>query len=144
MTLHCPFESAASEDLYRRILAEPPRDPRGYDRGLGSELCVVLGKALEKEPKNRFATADEFAEELRCIRVHEPIQSRRPSVVLRAVRWSQRNRAAAGIPAATLVGLLVSLWFLRQSTRSRGGSGGERLGDRCSVREDVGSSQRRA
>ena len=70
-----------------KVLTEPPPDPRASDRGIGAELSVVLGKALEKEPKNRFATAEELAEELRRIRQHEPIRSRRPSVLLRSLRW---------------------------------------------------------
>ncbi len=118
LTLHSPFDSSAREDLYRKILAEPPTDPRSLDRGISGELCVLLEKALQKRPGDRFATAEEFADELRRILAHEPIHSRRPTLALRSLRWCQRNRAAAGILTATLIGLLASLVFLRQSMTS--------------------------
>ena len=118
LTLRCPFDSSAREELYQRILTEPPRDPRAYDRSIGRDLRVVVGKALEKGPSRRFATAQELADELRRIREHEPIRSRPPGAILRAVRWGQRNRTAAGVMAATIAGLAVSLWFLRASKLS--------------------------
>ena len=115
LTQRLPFESPAREHLFQQILTSAPRDPRAYDRGISGELAVVVGKALEKSPGARFATANEMAEELRRIRQHEPILSRRPGLGLRLVRWSQRNRAAASILCATVVGLVVSLGLLRRS-----------------------------
>ena len=118
LTLRCPFDSSAREELYHRILTEQPRDPRAYDRSIGGELSVVIGKALEKDPIRRFASAEELADDLRRIREHQPIRSRRPGLPIRVIRWAQRNRAAAGVLAATFVGLVVSLWFLRASKHS--------------------------
>ncbi len=114
LTLRCPFTSRAREDLYRKILTEPPTNPRALDRSISGELRVVLERALQKRPADRFSTAAEMADELRRIRNHEPIQSQRSGLGLRTLRWCQRNRVASGVFAATLVGLLTSVWFVVQ------------------------------
>ena len=116
LTLHAPFDAVTGrEAVYHHVLHQPPRDPRRFDRSIGVDLAVVVGKALEKRPEKRFTTAEEFADELQRIRTHRPIRSRRPGTLLRLLRWAQRNRAATGILAATAVGLLVSLLLLRES-----------------------------
>ncbi len=118
LTLHHPHESSSPEELYHKIVAEPPPDPRRFAPGLDGELCVVVGKALQKRPEDRFATAAEFADELRRICQHEPIRSRRPSAWLRVLRWSQRNPTAAGVLTATFIGLTTSLALLYWSVHA--------------------------
>ncbi len=114
LTLRAPFASHAREDLYRQILSETPSDLRMHDRGISRELCVVVEKALQKRPGDRFATAEDLAEELRRIRTHEPIRSKRPGLGLRTLRWCQRNRVATTILLATLIGLIVAIGFVVQ------------------------------
>ena len=43
----------------------------------GSELSIVLKRALAKEPAARFQTANDLADELQRIRTRVPIRSRR-------------------------------------------------------------------
>ncbi len=118
LTLRTPFGTPSRHVLYQRIANEPVPNPRRYNRRIGSDLRVVIEKVLAKDPADRFATAELFADELGRILDHEPIHSRRPSLSLRALRWCQRNRAAAGILAATALGLVASLVLLRATLLS--------------------------
>ena len=66
-------------------------------------------KALAKEPKDRFATADELGAELRRFLENRPIRSRPISAYERIWRWCERNPglAAANITAAVLTTVLA-------------------------------------
>lgn len=112
------FEGKSRESLYRAILTEDVFSTRKKRRLLSKELRTVVSKAMEKDPQRRFATALEFAEELRRIRMHEPIRTAPPGIGIRTVHWVQRNPTAAGILATTAVGLITTLLFLFQSQRS--------------------------
>ncbi len=119
LTLRTPFQAESRDGLYRQIVAKPPPDPRRWNRAIGRELGAVIGKALEKEPRRRFATALELAEELRRIRCHEPIRTRAPGSLVCTWRWCQRNPAATTVLATVSVALLVTLWLLAGRTRAQ-------------------------
>ena len=71
-------------------------------------------KALAKDPKDRFGSAGELADELRRFVESRPIRSRPMSVVERFWRWCKRNPwlAGASIAAAPLTIVLAvgSTW----------------------------------
>ncbi|MHC4516170.1 MAG: WD40 repeat domain-containing serine/threonine protein kinase, partial [Planctomycetota bacterium] len=124
---HAPFESDRRESLYRQILTEMPPNPTARNRAVGRDLRAVLEKALEKEPRRRFVTALEFAEELRRIRSHEPIHTRAPGPALRTLRWCQRNRAATTVLVTVVVALAISLVLLERSRRAEARSRAQAL-----------------
>ncbi len=111
LTLRCPFVAGSREDLYRLILTAEPPDPRKLDPRIGRDLCAVLEKALEKDPDRRYATAADFAEELRRVRANAPVLARRAGTVQRTRRWCQRNPMATAL-VAVLVVASVGSWFL--------------------------------
>ncbi len=114
-TLHTPFSAPTRDSMFRRILHEPPGDPRRLTPAIGRDLAAVLGCALEKEPRRRFPTALEFADELGRIRRREPIRTRAPGPWLRAWRWSARNRAASAVLATVTLALVVAIWLLARA-----------------------------
>ena len=118
LTLHTPFEGPNRPAIYGKVLTDPPPDPRKRNRAISKDLWIVLSKALEKDPAHRFATASEFADELRRIQNREPIHSVPPSLFVRARRWTQRNRTATALILALAAGLLGSFWFLRRSQQA--------------------------
>ncbi len=65
---------------------------------------------MEKNPADRFGTAQEMADDLRRYLNDEPIRARRPSVWHRARKWSQRHKAlvrSAGLAALFSVAILA-------------------------------------
>ena len=52
-------------------------------------------KAIDKDPRRRYQTAGEFADDLERFIEGEPIKARRVSLPERFARWSKRNKAAA-------------------------------------------------
>src|SRR5439155_2694821 len=88
-----------------------PRPPRRANRAVPAELEVIVLKAMEKAPEERYASAREFAADLRRFLEDRPIHARRPSLLARGVKWARRHRgllaAGVGLLLLAVVGLAV-------------------------------------
>jgi hypothetical protein len=68
------------------------------------ELETVLLKAIAKNPTERYATAQEFADDLQRWLDYRPILARRPTLAERGLKWARRHR-----PVVIMAGLVVLL-----------------------------------
>jgi tetratricopeptide (TPR) repeat protein/serine/threonine protein kinase len=112
LTLEPPFPGQDRQELLRRIAADEPRPPRGLDPAIPAELETIVLKALEKNPADRFATAQAMADDLRRYLSDEPIRARRPTMWQRLHKWSRRQKA---VVRSAGVALLVCLAMLAGS-----------------------------
>src|SRR5262249_24685787 len=85
---------------------------------------IVL-KAMEKNPAERYATAQELADDLERFLKDEPIRARRPSLVQRARKWTRRHKPAVWATAvvalfAALMAGASGLWFLQKRAETAG------------------------
>ena len=76
--------------------------PRSLARQLSGDLSVIVEKALQTDPSDRYPSADALLGDLERYRAALPILARRPSIRYRVGRHLRRHRLAA-----TLVGLIV-------------------------------------
>jgi WD40 repeat protein/serine/threonine protein kinase len=105
LTLHPAFTGHDRQEVLRQIAFEEPRPPRRLNAALPAELETIVLKAMAKGPGERYATAQELADDLRRFLEDKPIRARRPSLRLRMVKWTRRHRAltwAMGISAAVV------------------------------------------
>jgi serine/threonine protein kinase/tetratricopeptide (TPR) repeat protein len=110
LTLAPVFSGGDREELLRQIAFEEPRKPRRLNKAIPPELETIVLKALEKNPAERYATAQDLADDLGRWLKDEPIRARRPSLVLRARKWARRHRpVVAGSAAVILAGLIFAL-----------------------------------
>lgn len=118
LTFRLPFEAPTQQGIVGAILHKSHPDPRHTNSLVPRDLKIVLDVALDKSPSGRFSSAQAFAEELRRIREHEPIQSRPVSTVTRFKRWAERNPMLATTTITSFVvliaGLVVSLALLSE------------------------------
>ena len=115
-----PFDALSRERLFQQILAKDPTDVRRLNPAIPVDLATVVATALEKDRDRRYQTAGELADELKRVRLFEPIQARPIGRVLRMKRWAQRNPPAALAVGAVCVGLLVAVVLLRQAIVAEG------------------------
>ena len=91
LTLRHPFPAKSRDGIYRKILFSDPQNPKKLNPKISDDLRAVVERALEKDPKRRYQTALELAEDLRRIRNFEPVRARPAGPVIRMRRWTQRN-----------------------------------------------------
>src|SRR5262249_28541398 len=91
--------SRLNAELIQAILTEdPPRPsivaegPASVRRYLQGDLENVLSKALKKDPGERYASIDAFADDLRRFLGHEPIQARPDTLSYRTAKFVRRHR----------------------------------------------------
>jgi tetratricopeptide (TPR) repeat protein len=109
LTLEPAFAGSDRQELLRQIAFEEPRPPRRWNKAIPAELETVVLKAMEKNPADRYGTAEELAEDLRRFLDDRPIRARRPTLLHKLRKWSRRNRVVVGTLMGSLVVLLLSL-----------------------------------
>lgn len=115
LTARRAFGGASLREIQDSILNSDPTPLRKVDRLFSRDLQVVVGKAIEKDPRGRYHTAREFADDLGRVRRLEPIQAVPPGPTLRVRRWIQRNPRAAAfgcLLALAVVAVSVLAWWI--------------------------------
>ena len=114
LTLRRPFKSATREGLFRAILNDVAVSPRRLNPKISADLEVVIVTAMEKESARRYQTAADLAEDLRRLRLRQPILARPVPARVRVARWAQRNPGVASLLVALfcvlIIGLTQALW----------------------------------
>ena len=100
-----PFVGSGMQVLQAVQEREPER-PRVINEKVDRDLETIVLKCLEKEPRKRYGTAQEVAEELGRWLGGQPILARPVGRLYRAWRWCKRNPVVAGLTAAVVVVLL--------------------------------------
>lgn len=112
LTLRAPFAAPTREGLYRQILHGGRFDASTLQRAMPRDLQIVLATAMERDPQRRYATAQAFADDLRRVRLLQPITVRSPSRAERLWRWTRREPLKATIAVAVPMLALVSGYLL--------------------------------
>jgi WD40 repeat protein len=110
-----PFRAATAMDTLLQVVSEEPVPPRRLQPKTPRDLETICLQCLQKEPRKRYASAAELAEDLSRFLNNEPIRARPAGRVERLWRWCQRNPAVASLLAAVafalLGGTIVSTYF---------------------------------
>jgi tetratricopeptide (TPR) repeat protein len=114
------------ESLCQRILereADPPSRIAGCSH-LAGDLDSIVLKALEKDPRCRYSSAEQFSEDVGHYLEGLPVRARQGTAPYRLGKFVRRHRLGVAVVAAVLVGILgfgVSMKVLRdQAVLERG------------------------
>jgi serine/threonine protein kinase len=113
LTLEPVIAGEDRHELLAQLALGQPRPPRAIDPAIPVELETIVLKALAEQPGDRYATAQEFADDLRRFLEDRPILAKRPTLVERAWKWGRRNRR---LVAAAVVVLMLATAGLLAST----------------------------
>jgi tetratricopeptide (TPR) repeat protein len=120
--------SGSLAEIVRTVCEQEPRrlsqavsDERLQKR-LRGDLDTIAAKALEKDPRRRYATVDELASDLRRYLDGRPVLARPATFAYRAGKMLKRHRIA--IPAGALAALLIlafaaAAWWEARSAQRR-------------------------
>src|SRR5947209_4147706 len=104
-----PFQSDTVAQTLQQVLAGEPVPPRLLNPRIDRDLETVCLKCLQKDPRRRYGTAEELADDLGRYLRREPIRARPAGRVERAWRWCRRNPRTAALGAVTGLALLAAL-----------------------------------
>jgi serine/threonine protein kinase/tetratricopeptide (TPR) repeat protein len=97
----------------QRVTQAEPASVTRFDRSLAGDVAAILDRALEKDPARRYASAAEFAADLRRHLRDEPIHARPSTPAVAARKFLRRHRAAVLSLSIAIAGALGGLsWGL--------------------------------
>jgi tetratricopeptide (TPR) repeat protein len=120
LTLRPAFADGDRGGLVRKIEQGNPTPPGQVRPGIPHDLETVVLKAIQHDPRHRYQTAAELAEDLQRYLEDRPIRARRATASEQLWRWCRRNRAVAGLAAVAMLAVLVAAvvgWTGYVSTR---------------------------
>lgn len=98
---------SGSRDQILNQVTQGAHTPAGKARPeLPRALQAIIGKAMSLTPANRYATAEEFAKDLRRFANQEPVTAKMPGWSERLFRWSERNPLVALV---SLIGMVTTI-----------------------------------
>ncbi len=108
------------------VSARRKADPRRLGHSMRGELDWVVMKALEKDRRRRYETANDFAADVMRYLTDQPVQACPPSAGYRLRKFVRRNKGpvAAGLALTALlvlgtVGTSIGLvWALRAERKA--------------------------
>src|SRR5262245_27409187 len=101
---HEPAHSGKDrQELLRQIAFEDPPSPRKTNKSIPLELETIVLKAMEKNPADRYGTAQDMANDLRRFLDDQPIRARRPTVQHRVAKWGRRHRGIVRVAVVLLM-----------------------------------------
>jgi tetratricopeptide (TPR) repeat protein len=132
LTLEPAFPGRDRQELLRQIAFAEPRRPRKLNLAVPGELETIVLKAMGKDPAERYATAQELADDLARYLSDEPIRAKRPTLLQRGRKWARRHRPVVW---AAAVCCLVTVAVLAAGI-------GWAVGDRAARRAQVAARAR--
>jgi WD40 repeat protein len=114
-----PFRAATPLDTLEQVRTREPSAPGRLRAGVPRDLNVICLKCLEKEPRRRYASAEEFADDLKRFLDGDTIRARRASAPERVGRWCRRNPRVAGLLALVVLALAAVTWQWRRAEAHR-------------------------
>ena len=110
-----PFGASTVKETLRQV-RDPslnPKSPRAIDPGIDRTLEAVCLKCLQKDPNDRYKSAEGTAKDLERWLAHRPTRARPLSRLGRSGLWSRRNPLGVGLALMilaflTLAGVIIA------------------------------------
>lgn len=137
MTLERPFHGDSTFELLQQVIECEPVDPRRSSARIGQDLAAICLRAMEKDPRRRYATMAELAEELRRYRRQEPVSARPVTRFGRFLRVAGRRRRSILLAAVVVVVLASTIGYLARRLQGVDGPRNWRVPEDCGTIQEA-------
>jgi WD40 repeat protein/serine/threonine protein kinase len=118
-----PFTGETALETVLQVLHNEPVSVTRLQPSVPRDLETICLKCLQKDPRKRYDSALELAEDLRRFQNGEPIRARPPSALYRWGKFAQRHKtlvaAVLGIVAALTLGAAAAGLFAWRAAEQR-------------------------
>lgn len=106
-----PFEGGSEFEMIQRLQDEEPIPPNRIRPELPGDLVAICLKCLQKHPRQRYASAEELAADLRRFLSGQPVNARSPSWTAGLKMWcSRRERMRDAGIISIIIAAAMTLW----------------------------------
>jgi eukaryotic-like serine/threonine-protein kinase len=106
-----------------RVAEKRGTTPDKLRRVLRGDLDLIVGKALKKNPQERYASVSAFGDDLRRYLRHEPVSASPDAISYRVRKYARRHRVGVSVAAGMVLLLagfsVIQSIQLRRITRER-------------------------
>jgi len=110
-----PFEGPPDVVMFHTCQTKPGL-PSQHRPGVPRDLELICMKCLAKDPRQRYASTEDMAEDLGRLLDGKPVRARPVGRVKRAWHWCRRHPVVASLLAVVLFGAILSGVVLRLET----------------------------
>ncbi|CAN5269365.1 hypothetical protein BH11PLA2_BH11PLA2_12390 [soil metagenome] len=107
-----PFIGESAIDTIHKVVNDEPASPSTIKPGLPKDLETICLRCLEKDPKKRYGSADELADDLRRHLDGEAVHARPLGKSEQVWRWCRRNPVPASLVLTAIAGSIFGMWYL--------------------------------
>jgi hypothetical protein len=108
-----PFTGTTVYETLDQVKHTPAPSVRTINRRLPLDLSTICAKCLEKSPAQRYASAEELADDLNRFLNGKPVAARRISSGTHVLRWCRRNPLATAFMLVTTTMLAATTLYLQ-------------------------------
>jgi tetratricopeptide (TPR) repeat protein len=111
LTSHSPYgdTNRPAHQIMSAVCEEEPARPSTWAPRLKGDLDNIILRALRKSPSERYASADQFSEDILRFLEGRPVQARGEAPLYVAAKFIRRNRAMVAVAALLLCSLVIGL-----------------------------------
>lgn len=143
-----PFRGSDPQATLQRVVNEEPTRPRALRKDIPADLEAICLKCLEKDPTQRYPSAQALADDLARFVDGRPVGVRPLGVMQRLGRWMRREPRVAGAITTTVLALVVGIagttlqWreaVAQRNTAQRERTVAQRERDRAQIASELGA-----
>ena len=117
------LKSGVAHEVAKAICDDEPRRPSTTQKRVDADLDNIVLMAMRKEPERRYATAEQFAEDIQRHLNGLPVRARPATFSYRAGKFIRRHKfgvaAAVLIVLTLLTGIVATVWQARVARAER-------------------------
>ncbi|MCR9248133.1 MAG: serine/threonine-protein kinase [bacterium] len=113
-----PFDGPTGQSVLKAVLEADPTPATRLRRDLPRNVAAIIHKAMDRDPRRRYGSALEFAEDLERHLRGEPVLARLPGPGARIWRLARRRPLPTFLTAVVLVLALGGAWLLAERDRN--------------------------